>query len=384
LAYKEAYLHQLWQKDMYYLMIKFYNAHSKDPIGTAVDILFGGGKPLDEGIGDYCATEYNKWAGDIINNHHSKVSSPFDIFNSRLFSKSVESNIDSYYNYVLVRDKYEFLFRNPNSPLVVKDASIYLSGVQYLIGNCPNWENCVQRPNQMLSVLGSEGITQLVGAIKYDYPNIQNRYSSVRARPYLSPLDHAANPINPSDLNKGIQSLIEQFVSNRTPKSSSFNLMDINNNIVPLFDFTKNKGVILAFTTSTCNHDYHAIQKWNYLNEKFEKLGYPVLAVNSGGDPGNSLEEMTRKAAGKNYTFNYVKDIDSQVAKTFDIEATPYVCIISFTADNQYFIHYKGALFQRLDDGIERIEEAMESLINKTKSGHKVTRDKDGLACKLE
>ncbi|MDQ3142217.1 MAG: redoxin domain-containing protein, partial [Bacteroidota bacterium] len=92
-------------------------------------------------------------------------------------------------------------------------------------------------------------------------------------------------------------------------KAADFKLKNINGKMISLADFNNAKGFIVVFT---CNHCPYAIlyeDRLIDLHKKFEKMGYPVIAINPNDPdvvPEDGFSEMKSRAKRKKFPFVYL------------------------------------------------------------------------------
>jgi len=129
-------------------------------------------------------------------------------------------------------------------------------------------------------------------------------------------------------------------------KAMNFNLKNVDGNHVSLSDYKDEKGVIVIFT---CNHCPYA-QAWEeriiQIDKQYDKRGYPVVAIQPNDpklSPGDSFENMKKRANEKNYTFPYLLDETQEVYRTYGAERTPH----AFVLENQsgdFVVKYIGTI----------------------------------------
>lgn len=100
--------------------------------------------------------------------------------------------------------------------------------------------------------------------------------------------------------------------------------------------------VVVCFTSNTCPYSIDYEERLKQLQQKFQDDNWSavVLAINSNDHKDDSLEKMTSKAKEQEFNFDYLKDEDQAVAKTFDAVYTPEF----FVLDRQRHVIYQGAL----------------------------------------
>ena len=129
-------------------------------------------------------------------------------------------------------------------------------------------------------------------------------------------------------------------------KAMNFNLKNVDGSHVSLSDYKDEKGVIVIFT---CNHCPYA-QAWEdriiQIDKQYDKRGYPVVAIQPNDpklSPGDSFENMKKRANEKNYTFPYLLDETQEVYRTYGAEKTPH----AFVLENQsgdFVVKYIGTI----------------------------------------
>ena len=109
-----------------------------------------------------------------------------------------------------------------------------------------------------------------------------------------------------------------------------------------LADFRDAKLVVVIFLRNHCPIADKHTARINEFAKTHAAKGVAVVALNVSRLPGESLEQMTRHAQAKQFTFPYVRDESQQVAKTYGATCTPHV----FLLDADRKIAYMG----RFDD----------------------------------
>ena len=129
-------------------------------------------------------------------------------------------------------------------------------------------------------------------------------------------------------------------------KAMDFKLKNVDGSYVSLSDKKKKKGVIVVFT---CNHCPYA-QAWEnriiQIDRKFEQKGYPVIAIQPNDpklSPGDSFENMKKRAENKNYPYPYLMDETQEVYRTFGATKTPHVYVLENQSGN-FIVQYIGTV----------------------------------------
>ena len=105
---------------------------------------------------------------------------------------------------------------------------------------------------------------------------------------------------------------------------SDFSLKNVDSKNVSLAQYSSAKGFIVVFTCNTCPFAMKYESRVEQLNKEFSSKGYPVVAISSNdtqAKPGDSFEEMQKKAKSEAFTFPYLYDESQDVAKRFGASA---------------------------------------------------------------
>ena len=150
----------------------------------------------------------------------------------------------------------------------------------------------------------------------------------------------------------GFASFAQNSAYKAGDKATDFNLENINGKKVSLAGYTNAKGFIVIFTTNHCPYAVKYEDRINALNIKYEKEGYPVIAINSDDsvdNPGDSYSNMQLRAKEKGFTFPYLLDASQQTAKAYGATKTPLVYILQKT-NNGLIVKYTGAIDDNTED----------------------------------
>jgi peroxiredoxin len=126
-----------------------------------------------------------------------------------------------------------------------------------------------------------------------------------------------------------------------------FSLKNIDGKMVGLSDYKDVKGVIVIFT---CNHCPYAVlyeDRIVALNNKLKGLGFPVVAINPNDvkkEPGDSYDEMVKRAKEKGFTFPYLHDESQAIAKAYGATRTPHVYLLTRGNNGKFSVAYIGAI----------------------------------------
>ncbi len=159
-----------------------------------------------------------------------------------------------------------------------------------------------------------------------------------------------------------------------------FKLKNVDGNMVSLSDYTEAKGFIITFTCNTCPYAKMYEDRLIELDKKYAPLGYPVIAImpnNTQVKPGDSFEEMQKRAQVKGFTFPYLIDEGQKVYPKFGATKTPHMYVVEKTKKGN-MVQYIGAIDDNYKDAssVSRkyVEEAVNALLAGKEVDEKVTR----------
>lgn len=123
-----------------------------------------------------------------------------------------------------------------------------------------------------------------------------------------------------------------------------FSLKNVDGDKISLKDYDDAKGFIIIFTCNTCPYSVANENRIIALQDKYEELGYPVIAINPNdpkAQPGDSFEKMKVRAEEKGFNFPYLFDKGQKVYPKFGASKTPHVYIVS---KPEMKVEYIGAI----------------------------------------
>ena len=129
-------------------------------------------------------------------------------------------------------------------------------------------------------------------------------------------------------------------------KAEDFKLKNVDGKIVSLADFKEAKGFIVVFTCNTCPVSVANEDRIIALNEKYQRQGYPVIAINPNNpeiSKGDSFELMKIRAQEKGFTFPYLFDDGQKVYPKYGASKTPHVYILQKESD-ELIVEYIGSI----------------------------------------
>lgn len=152
--------------------------------------------------------------------------------------------------------------------------------------------------------------------------------------------------------------------------ATDFSLVNIDNEVVSLANYTDAKGFIVIFTCNTCPYSVAYEDRIVALDKKYAPKGYPVIAINPN-DPaaksGESLSDMKTRAAEKGFTFPYLQDKGQHIYPKYGATKTPHVFILQ-KQEIGNVVQYIGAIedSSRNPDAVKEyyVADAVEALLN--------------------
>jgi peroxiredoxin len=145
-----------------------------------------------------------------------------------------------------------------------------------------------------------------------------------------------------------------------------FKLKNVDGKMVSLKDYKDVKGVIVVFTCNHCPYAKLYENRIMALDDEYRPKGYPVIAINPNDPtvyPVDSYENMQARAKEKGYTFPYLVDETSEVAKAYGAKKTPHVFLLQKEGDEKYKVVYMGAIDNdtenKKDDKVKYVEDAI-------------------------
>lgn len=170
-------------------------------------------------------------------------------------------------------------------------------------------------------------------------------------------------------------------------KVENFKLQNIDGKFVALSDYKNYKGVIVIFTCNTCPYAVAYEDRIVALHENYQSQGFPVLAINPNDpevQPGDSMNEMIKRAEEKVFTFPYLLDEGQKVYPKFGATKTPHVFLLN-NEKGDFILKYIGAIDDNYKDAAQVKEPFLENAIQALQEGReiKVTETK-AIGCTIK
>jgi hypothetical protein len=148
---------------------------------------------------------------------------------------------------------------------------------------------------------------------------------------------------------------------------AAYIMKDVSGVEVSLMSARKENGLLVIFSCNTCpfvigwEDRYIPVGEWCAANN----VGFVLVNSNEAQrDKQDSMEEMKKHAADKNYNTFYVVDTDHVLADAFGATRTPEV----FLFDEELSLVYQGAIDDNMEDAsaVEKpyLENALKNLLD--------------------
>lgn len=152
-------------------------------------------------------------------------------------------------------------------------------------------------------------------------------------------------------------------------EATSFNLLNVDGNMVSPEQFEDAKGFIVIFTCNHCPFSVKYEDRIMALNERFVDKGYPVIAINpndAAAYPADSYEAMQVRAEEKGFEFPYLHDESQEIAKAYGAAKTPHTFVLE-KVEGKLIVRYIGAIDDSAnsdDVGEEYVRDAVTALLD--------------------
>ncbi len=166
-----------------------------------------------------------------------------------------------------------------------------------------------------------------------------------------------------------------------------FNLKNIDGKMISLSDYKDAKGFIITFTCNTCPYAVMYEDRIIELDKKYAPLGYPVIAImpnNTSVKPGDSFEEMQKRAQVKGFTFPYLIDENQEVYPKFGATKTPHMYVVQKTKKGNV-LEYIGAIDDNYKDAAAVSKKYVEDAVNALLAGKEVQeKETRAIGCSIK
>lgn len=153
--------------------------------------------------------------------------------------------------------------------------------------------------------------------------------------------------------------------------ADDFSLKNVNGKMVSMTDYKDAKGFIVVFTCNHCPFSKKYEDRINALNKKYEKSGYPVIAINPNDAsqyPEDDFQGMRVRAREKQFTFPYLHDETQEVARKYGATKTPDVFILK-KEGKDLIVKYTGAIDDNSDSEKNVTDKYVENAVDALLAG---------------
>ena len=148
-------------------------------------------------------------------------------------------------------------------------------------------------------------------------------------------------------------------------KASDFRLKNIDGKWLSLSDHPSAKGFVVVFTCNHCPYAQAYQDRLIALDKQYRSKGIPVIAINPNDpaiSPGDSFEEMQKRAREKQYPFPYLFDETQEVYKMYGAERTPHIFLLK-KEGSDLIVKYVGAIDDNYKDPSQVTQKYLENAI---------------------
>ncbi|MEM1340131.1 MAG: thioredoxin family protein [Bacteroidota bacterium] len=153
--------------------------------------------------------------------------------------------------------------------------------------------------------------------------------------------------------------------------ATDFSLKNIDGKMVSLSDYETAKGFLIIFTCNTCPYAVAYEDRIIALHDKYAANGVPVIAINPNNPsvkPGDSFDEMKKRASEKGFAFPYLFDEDQTVFPKYGATRTPHVFLLEKTEKGNT-VRYIGAIDDNYQDASQVEDKYVENAVDAMLAG---------------
>lgn len=169
--------------------------------------------------------------------------------------------------------------------------------------------------------------------------------------------------------------------------ATDFNLKNVDGKMVSLKGMKDAKGYIVVFT---CNHCPYAVayeDRIIALNNKYKKLGYPVVAINPNNpekQKDDSFAKMQERAKEKKFSFPYLLDDGQKIYPQYGATKTPHVYVLQKTKKGNV-VKYIGAIDDNYEDEAAVKQKYVENAVDALLKGKDVpVKETKAIGCSIK
>ncbi|WP_158858775.1 thioredoxin family protein [Lunatibacter salilacus] len=152
-------------------------------------------------------------------------------------------------------------------------------------------------------------------------------------------------------------------------KAMDFDLKTVEGTTVSMANHPDAKGFLVIFSCNTCPYVVAYEDRMIELHNTYAPKGFPVIAINPNDakrSPGDSFDNMKKRAKSKNFPFAYAYDETQEITKAYGATNTPQVYLVK-KEGNDFIVKYIGAIDNNYQDASavtkKYVEDAMEAVL---------------------
>lgn len=160
-------------------------------------------------------------------------------------------------------------------------------------------------------------------------------------------------------------------------EAMNFRLKNIDGQMISLSDYSDEKGVVVIFTCNHCPFSVAYEDRIIALDQKYKKLGFPVVAINPNDPisyPEDSFENMQARAQDKGFSFPYLFDETQKVYPVYGATKTPHVYLLN-NESGKLIVAYIGAIDNNSKDAGAADQTYLSNAIDALLTGEKPDPD---------
>ena len=158
------------------------------------------------------------------------------------------------------------------------------------------------------------------------------------------------------------------------------------NQWVSLSDYKNAKGFIIIFTCNKCPMAKFYSQRLNQMNDKYKKMGIPLIAINSMDTlayADESFKRMQKKVKNDQLNFPYLQDKKQVVGKKFNATVTPQAFVI-WKQNNKFVVRYEGSIDDNAGDYQNVKNHFLTNAVDQLLKGNQVTiKNSESFGCRI-
>lgn len=161
-------------------------------------------------------------------------------------------------------------------------------------------------------------------------------------------------------------------------KAMDFELKTVEGKMVSMANHPHAKGFLVIFSCNTCPYVVAYEDRMIELHNTYAPKGFPVIAINPNDDqrsPGDSFENMNKRAKSKNFPFTYAYDETQEITKAYGATNTPQVYLVEKDG-NDFIVKYIGAIDNNYQDASAVTKKYVEDAMKAVLTGAKVKEER--------